>query len=271
MKNTVFVIPLLIFFLQMPLFGQTDFSASKTVGCDSLTVKFTYTTTASVTSVLWRFGDNTSSTETSPQHTYSTSGLFLVSVIINSTDSVGKTGYIKIGKTPKADFGYHDTLGFGSNTIVFDAKDPGASLFPFDFHWSTSDGASADTRAFFHEFDTTGNYLAKLIVNDQYGCADTLEQTIVVRDKLNVPNVFTPNEDNFNDLFVVKGDDKTTYSFKVFTPAGVKVFESKSKIIVWDGRMFSGDTVREGVYYYIIQSLDGTSAIKQTGFFYLYR
>jgi gliding motility-associated-like protein len=270
MKTSLLFVTFLVLLFQLPVLGQTDFSASKISGCDTLTVQFTYTTSLTVSNVAWTFGDGGISSDVSPQHKYIQPGKYLVSVKINNTDSVGKADYITIGQTPKAGFSYHDTLDFGSRTVVFVADPQSASPYPYSYEWTVSDGTTANTLPFFHKFDTTGNYTGRLIINDQLGCTDSITKTIEIKDKLNVPSVFTPNDDGLNDLFIVEGDNKTTYSFQVFTPSGIKVYESSSKVIVWDGHMFSGDKVSAGIYYYVILSIDGTPPLKQFGFFYLY-
>lgn len=270
MKNLLFKISIFLLSLQLSLSAQ-DFDASVKTGCDSLTVKFTYTNPAAVTSVKWTFGDGSQSTETSPQHKYTHPGDYLVSVKFNGTDSIGKPGFIKVGNTPEADFKYHDTIPVGTYKIVFRAKqqDP-QTPFPYFYSWKVSDGATSTQNWFVHQFDTTGVYSVKLMISDLAGCTDTITKAITISKKLNVPNVFTPNDDNQNDLFIVEGDGVTTFKLSVFSRSGVKVFEVSAQTLVWDGRMLSGEKARDGVFYYVIESLDSNTKLKQTGFFYLY-
>lgn len=270
MKNLLFKISIFLLSLQLSLSAQ-DFDASVKTGCDSLTVKFTYTNPAAVTSVKWTFGDGSQSAETSPQHKYTQPGDYLVSVKFNNTDSIGKTGFIKVGKTPNAEFSYYDTVPFGSFKVVLrpaqqDVKAP----FPYNYSWKISDGATSNQNRFVHQFDTTGVYSVKLTISDLVGCTDTITQAVTISKKLNVPNVFTPNDDNLNDLFIVEGDGITTFKLSVFSRSGVKVFEVSAQTLVWDGRMLSGEKARDGVFYYVIESLDSNTKLKQTGFFYLY-
>lgn len=271
MKNLLVKILILLLCLQVPVVAQVDFSASVNTGCDSLTVKFTNLTAPTASTVKWTFGDNTESTEENPQHTYTKPDEYLVTLKVNGTDSIGKAGFIKIGKTPKSDFTHRDTLEFGSHTIAFNPIQQSASPFPYSYSWSTSDGGTGNSSNFVHVFDTTGQYKTQLIISDNLGCADTIIKIIEVKNTLDVPNVFTPNDDNFNDLFIIEGDGKTTYTIRIFTRSGMKVFETSSKVLVWDGRMFSGEKVREGIYFYVIESADATSRLKQNGFFYIFR
>jgi len=70
-----------------------------------------------------------------------------------------------------------------------------------------------------------------------------------------LPNVFTPNGDGINDLFVPV---KNTYqyvekvSMKIFNRYGVLVFETEDPKIRWDGKMMNTNKLAApGVYYYI--------------------
>jgi len=90
-------------------------------------------------------------------------------------------------------------------------------------------------------------------------------------DELNIPNVFTPNGDQVNDLFLVETDGTTVYEFSVFTRTGTRVYYSRSPRINWDGNSLEGEELKEGIYYYVIEEVGGTSPFGSAGFFYLFR
>ncbi|MFZ0280039.1 MAG: gliding motility-associated C-terminal domain-containing protein [Bacteroidales bacterium] len=65
-----------------------------------------------------------------------------------------------------------------------------------------------------------------------------------------IPNVFTPNGDNFNDMLVAKTTglvDKI--DFKLFNRYGVLIFQTDVPRINWDGT-YKGKIVSPGVYFY---------------------
>ncbi|NJK95786.1 MAG: PKD domain-containing protein, partial [Bacteroidales bacterium] len=239
MKNLLLNIFILSIICRLNVSAQSNFSATHVKGCDTLTTQFLYNNFLAATSYKWTFGDGSESTEASPQHKYNKPGKYLVSVKINGTDSVGKADYILIGKTPKAEFTFRDTMEYGSYTMAFNPSSQTATEFPYSYSWNFSDGATSSSPYFVHQFDTTGNYTAQLIITDTQGCADTIIKAVKVQNKLDVPTVFTPNDDAINDLFIVEGDGKTTYLIQIFSRSGIKVFENKAKVLVWDGRMFS--------------------------------
>lgn len=270
MKNLLFKISILFLSFQLSLSAQ-DFDANVKTGCDSLTVKFSHTSPVAVTSIKWTFGDGAESADLNPEHKYTAAGNFTVSLTINNGTPLEKAGFIKVGKTPKANFQYIDTVPYGSHNVGFRVVPQGATApFPYTYLWEISDGATQTQPKFVHQFDTTGIYGVKLTITDLAGCSDTITKAVFVRDKLYVPNVFTPNEDGHNDLFIVRGDGVTTFKISVFSRSGVKVFENTAITLVWDGVMMSGEKARDGIFYYVIESVDSAAKLKQTGFFYIY-
>lgn len=103
--------------------------------------------------------------------------------------------------------------------------------------------------------------------------AITLDSSLVdsTFSDLAIPNVFTPNDDQINDFFEVETDGITVYEFDVFTRSGTRVFQSSSPRIFWDGRNNSGQPVKEGVYYYVIEATGDAEPFGKAGFIYLYR
>jgi gliding motility-associated-like protein len=73
--------------------------------------------------------------------------------------------------------------------------------------------------------------------------------------KLEVPNIFSPNNDNQNDLFSVTSKNLTTFNCKIFNRYGLQVAELKEINESWDGRNKSGTALSEGVYYFYISAL----------------
>jgi gliding motility-associated-like protein len=83
--------------------------------------------------------------------------------------------------------------------------------------------------------------------------------TIIVKNCeiiLEIPNIITINNDGINDLFVpikIMNIEKT-YT-RIFNRWGNLVYETDKLNIEWDGK-YKGQTVADGVYYYIINYTD---------------
>ncbi|PBQ34296.1 hypothetical protein CNR22_21810 [Sphingobacteriaceae bacterium] len=73
---------------------------------------------------------------------------------------------------------------------------------------------------------------------------------------LEIPNVFTPNQDGVNDLFYIKASNLTDIKAVIFDRWGKTVYElhSKSGNIEWDGKNLQGKEAAEGVYFYTIKA-----------------
>jgi PKD repeat protein len=63
-----------------------DFTATPTSGTAPLTVQFTDTSTGSPTTWLWDFGDGTTDSDESPSHSYTSPGVYSVSLIASNSD-----------------------------------------------------------------------------------------------------------------------------------------------------------------------------------------
>ena len=138
-----------------------------------------------------------------------------------------------------------------------------------------------------YTYENSGSYMVKLVsirVTDTLTCADTtyLEDYIMVDTSfVAVPNVFTPNGDGTNDLFVVKFWSMQNIKIEIFNRWGkrlhfwesddVRGFEDTYTATVWDGRV-GGRYVSPGVYYYVIEGIGrDDKKRKARGFFHLFR
>ncbi len=75
-----------------------------------------------------------------------------------------------------------------------------------------------------------------------------------------LPNVFTPNNDNDNDLFVPRKQRFVNHiDLKIFNRWGQLVFETDKPAIEWNGTDYKTDrNVPDGVYYYTCAVLEQT-------------
>ena len=97
-----------------------------------------------------------------------------------------------------------------------------------------------------------GSY--EIYVRDSYGCEFSLEHSIGYDAEIFIPNVFTPNNDGYNDSFYIRNLPESGTKVLVTNRNGYVVFESDNYNIdhLWDG----GDAA-DGVYYYTISMPTG--------------
>ena len=101
----------------------------------------------------------------------------------------------------------------------------------------------------------SGEY--KVFIEDENGCTDMSELAIVRSvplTQLFVPSIFTPNNDEHNELFVIKGVFIKKFDIQIFDRWGEEMFNSDSMEKYWDGT-FNNKQVQQGTYYYQIKVL----------------
>lgn len=80
---------------------------------------------------------------------------------------------------------------------------------------------------------------------------NTSNQNITSEEFLrpNIPNVFTPNNDGYNDEFVITLENEVLYDLKITDAKGNVVFESRDKSKHWNGiNQRNGEACEPGVY-----------------------
>jgi hypothetical protein len=84
---------------------------------------------------------------------------------------------------------------------------------------------------------------------------------------IEVPNVFTPNNDGSNDYFQLLffGGIKT-FNCTILNRWGQVIREYDNPAFMWDGKDEAGDDVVEGVYFYIAKAVsNGGNEIMKHG------
>lgn len=96
--------------------------------------------------------------------------------------------------------------------------------------------------------------LVDLNTNDYSAYYYLDDVSVVCLEKMiEIPNVFSPNNDGVNDLFYIDKNFVKPIELIIYNRWGNKVFDSKHNF-TWDGRTTSGEPCNIGTYYYIIQT-----------------
>ncbi len=120
-----------------------------------------------------------------------------------------------------------------------------------------------------HTFEAKkGVYQVSLLVNDQNGCSDTTLKNIYIIDEfwIYIPNSFTPDNDQINDLFCISfnGIRTETFNFVVYNRYSEVVFSTDNMSQLecfldngWDGIDYNtGRMLPMGVYVYHVKFQD---------------
>lgn len=90
-----------------------------------------------------------------------------------------------------------------------------------------------------------------------------------IQIELEVPNVFTPNDDGINDLFFPIGNTVVCDELLIFNRWGNEIERSTNELI-WDGTN-NGEKLPEGVYFYILKPNEGCENLIKQGMIHLIR
>ncbi|MBU0488729.1 MAG: PKD domain-containing protein [Bacteroidetes bacterium] len=239
---------------------DANFTYSASSGCGSLTVKFTPKENGERYSYYWVFGDGTTSTNAIPDHYYTKSGRFSVSLTVtdNPTSNSATETYnnaIKVFEKPKAAFDKKIT-GFNKVQFVNLSKNAGS------YSWSFGDGYNSSEYTPEHTYLSKGTYSVFLAVSNIEGCTDSITRLIEVEspEAIFSANAFTPNGDGVNDYIGPDGDYMdviTDYHWMIYDKNGVLVFETKDKNLQWDGRVRNtAEYAKQDVYTWVITYRD---------------
>jgi gliding motility-associated-like protein len=102
-------------------------------------------------------------------------------------------------------------------------------------------------------YNNDGVYTVVLTASNVY-CADSSMVLIVVNPltELIIPNIFTPNNDGFNDMFLVENDIITSIEGSIFNRWGQQLYTQTGAVFSWDGTTPTGNNAPEGTYYYVL-------------------
>lgn len=260
-----------------------DITVSEVEACDSLSVKFSLINvdTDTISSILWDFGNGETSNDVFPDTVLYTAdeqrpvSNYSVSVTINGRIAVERTNLISVYRSVQAGFECRDTLTTSNSIIkVCYNLDP---LFDtsavYEFEWNVLGfETSNDTRPVYTFANVFDSIPASLTITDiTHGCSDFSDQIILVTPEVSFQNVFTPNGDGINEYFVINTGGSIHLQIRIFSRSGLLVYEGEGTEIVWDGKSPSGVELESGIYYYVLNSINGDPDGKYdtTGFVYL--
>lgn len=167
---------------------------------------------------------------------------------------------VMMAPAPFADFTASPTSGVIPLNVSTTNNSTGNNL---TYYWDLGDG---DTSALFEPtnvYNDMGAYEITLIVTDQYGCTDTTAVMIDASGEYSIiiPNIFTPNGDDNNDVFHFTLQNATELHCMIYNRWGQLMYEFEALDGGWDGRTYSGLEASEGGYYYLLWVTDFTGEV----------
>ncbi len=247
---------------------RINFETDITTGCEPIQTHFLNQTEPLNSTYVWDFGDNSTSTTTSPTHTYH-AGEFSVTITAISSngckDVAVVPNLIKVYPQPIADFTWTPPIGtilnpllqFTNITTPFDSSFLWSWLFAGPLPGNTILGTSnAISPSFLFPNSSLDEkeYMVTLIATNANDCNDTVSYTLkIINEVLIFPNIMTPNGDGVNDKFdigaLIKGGGYTETQVIIFNRWGKKVYESNNY-----KNDFDGEGLPDGVYFVTIKA-----------------
>lgn len=133
-------------------------------------------TSTGTTSYSWSFGDGSASSGTNPSHDYPVDGNYTITLIADPAGCPDtSTQSVTIHPLPQAAFSGAASCNYTCN---FQDGSSGAVAYAWDFGDATNSNATSPS----HSFPLAGNYFVTLIITDQYGCNDTVQQNINISE-----------------------------------------------------------------------------------------
>jgi PKD repeat protein len=168
--------------------GSVDFTAYPMYGYAPLTVQFNDTSTFAGSSRIWDFGDNYTSTDLNPSHTYASPGIYTVSeTVTNGTDTKEQTKheFIFVEAIPSeyyppfANFTYSVTY---AKTGMVQFIDQSSGSTPLSYLWDFGDNTSVNTSVSpLHQYSTLGEYNVTLTVKDAFNMTSSITMPVSVQ------------------------------------------------------------------------------------------
>lgn len=248
-----------------------SFEADVVSGCSPLTVAFT-STGDPVVSYQWSFGDGFHPDNSATvDYTFVEPGYYdvlLIATDVNGcTNSADYSNYIHALEDPIADFSFDPSKPTTMNPLVsFNNLSSGATQWEWTFDTL---GTATTAEPTFTFPDETAGYMITLVAISPDGCSDTIRKPLLIHPEplVFVPNTFTPDGNEFNQIFSpsIDGIDSYHYHLTIFNRWGELIFESFDPALGWDGT-YKGRVVQEGNYNWHIV-LDEIYSATRTEFY----
>ena len=237
-----------------------SFDAQPQPACEGRPIEF-LNTSQNAASFRWRFGDGTQSLADAPLHSYAQPGQYTITLIATGAggcvDTLVAVNAITVNPSPTADF-TSDTLVSVRNAIQFSNLSQGAVSYSWDF----GDGEGSSDVHPLHLFPADGGgFTVCMIAVNSFSCPDTIcKFQLVNSDPLVfVPNAFTPNGDDRNEVFrpIVNGYTGWRYKLIIFDRWGLEVWSTDKREEGWSGRVGGKPPVIDVYVWKVVLERDG--------------
>ncbi|MBK6834542.1 MAG: gliding motility-associated C-terminal domain-containing protein [Bacteroidetes bacterium] len=228
---------------------------SATIPCGSTSSVITGVTTNAATPVYTWTGPNVVADGNTASPTLGAAGQYTLTVVDNATGCSSTSTLDIVTDAVFAALTPDVLAGFSPLPVTFTNQSTGATSYTWDF----GDGQTASTTTLASVSNTfvgNGTYTVTLTASSN-SCAATATVTIIVNENstIVVPNIFSPNGDNVNDVLTITSTGLSELTIDIFNRWGSKVYVIDSPGQNWDGKLTNGEPAAEGTYFYILKAV----------------
>lgn len=123
----------------------------------------------------------------------------------------------------------------------------------FDGNTADKDSSAMLTK----NYTASGSYNVMLIAKGVNGCDDISYYSFRISDSsgIRLPNIFSPNNDGINDIFMPEAKGVTTLSAWIYNRNGVVITSWENRVNgFWDGYTTSGEACVAGEYFVVLEA-----------------
>lgn len=222
--------------------------------CSGQDIDFSYTSNVTYQSVLWDFGDGSTSADASPEHQYTGNGIYTVTLTAYRPGIERKETFtITVAGLPEAGLQENYTICNG-NSLILTAPDG------LNYNWSTGEDSQSI------EIADAGNFSLTLSIGECFEThyfivtAGNCDEDIVEQKGI------SPNGDAMNDFFDLSGLGELHLS--IYNRYGLEVYSMQNYSTQWYGQTDNGHELPDGTYYYLVKTGSGNS---NSGWVYINR
>lgn len=221
---------------------------------------------------IWDFGDGIVKNGSAPFHNYNSDGVYNIRLIAidtncNSSDTLVQQVNFDYDILPPEAQVTANPCGDGSLAVAFENDSAW-----YSYKWVFEDGVIENTKFPKHKFTITDTYTVTLTIEDTL-CNNIFEFSftdyfLIAENRLYIPNSFTPNADDKNELFIISGNSCLEDSeFVIFSAHGEEIFRTDKPFEeFWDGT-YNGKPAQGDTYVYRFES----EKVTKNGYIVVYR
>jgi gliding motility-associated-like protein len=174
------------------------------------------------------------------------SGIYQANVSYNNICPVTATVFVKVNPKPNVFAGNDTTINIG-DPVFISANGNGI------LKWISGENIGCVDCPSTHVLPYTKScYVVE--ATDTKGCKAQDDVCIeIINDyAVYIPNTFTPNGDDVNDIFYVYGFGIKDYKMTIYDRWGIKLFTSTDQTQGWNG-IYNGEICEQGTYIYYVE------------------